>query len=91
MASSSSSSSPTVVDIHDEKVQQDYINASKAHDTLLVLFFWAEFNEASKPGAQLDQLFSNLASRHPDVQFAKVRTKDGLACQNGVPHTCQNA
>eukprot|EP01138_Halocafeteria_seosinensis_P009107 gb/GECG01009307.1/.p1 GENE.gb/GECG01009307.1/~~gb/GECG01009307.1/.p1 ORF type:complete len:446 (+),score=75.19 gb/GECG01009307.1/:1-1338(+) len=74
--SSGSGGARAVVDIQDSASFKQHVQSSKEHDTLLIAFFWAEFNEASKPGAQMDQLFTNLASRHPDVDFVRVNGEE---------------
>ena len=96
MSSDSSTSNQTraVVDIQDAESFKQHVQASKDHDTLLIAFFWADFHEASKPGAQMDQLFHNLASRHPDVDFIRVcyhyllsyNPRVGRVCHFDVTH-----
>jgi hypothetical protein len=39
---------------------------------LHVLFFWAAWDEPSKPGGALDSLITKLAELHPAVRFGKV-------------------
>lgn len=46
---------------------------SAAEGKLLALFFWGSFHEASAPGGQLADLFSELARANSDAIFARVR------------------
>jgi hypothetical protein len=39
-----------------------------------VVFFHADFDEASKPGGQMDVVIDKLAQLHSGVKFAKVRS-----------------
>jgi Grx4 family monothiol glutaredoxin len=41
----------------------------------LVCFFWASFHEPSKPGGQMDVVFSRLAATYPQVRFAKIEAE----------------
>lgn len=43
-------------------------------DALHVLFFWASWDEPSKPSGPLDAALTKLAELHPGVLFGKVRT-----------------
>lgn len=58
----------------------EFVSANS--DKLSVLFFWADFHEASQAGGQLDVLYAKLAAVHKDCAFAKVcSTKQlGICC-----------
>jgi hypothetical protein len=47
-------------------------------EALHVLFFFATWDEASKPGGPLHAVLSRLAELHPGVLFGKVRMRVAL-------------
>jgi thioredoxin-like negative regulator of GroEL len=42
----------------------------------LLVFFWASWHEPSKPGGQMDTVFSGLATRHGSLAFAKIEAEN---------------
>lgn len=41
-----------------------------------LIFFWASWHEPSKPGGQMDSVFTGLASRHGSLAFAKIEAEN---------------
>lgn len=50
--------------VFDEQTQNESV--------VSITFFWASFHEPSKPNAQIDVVFRQLATLHPRIRFLKV-------------------
>jgi hypothetical protein len=64
---------PKIVAIADVASLQAFLLADAP--ALHVLFFWAAWDEPSKPGGAMDTLITTLAGRFPAVKFARVRAE----------------
>lgn len=44
--------------------------------THVLVFFWADWHEPSKPGGQMDSVFRALSARYPDISFIKLEAEN---------------
>ena len=57
------------------KSEEAFTSLTSAHSHVLV-FFWADWHEPSKPGGQMDSVFNALSARYPAVVFAKIEAEN---------------
>lgn len=55
---------------------QEGFDALVAAHSHVMLFFWADWHDPSKPGGQMDSVFSALSGRYPTVAFAKIEAEN---------------
>jgi Grx4 family monothiol glutaredoxin len=55
---------------------QEEFDALAAAHTHVLAFFWADWHDPSKPGGQMDSVFTALSGRYPTVAFAKIEAEN---------------